>query len=58
MRYQVGKAATEERTASLRRAQITREAMYRSERAELEMVSSRAQRRRHRLAWLFGQLAT
>jgi hypothetical protein len=58
MRYEVGKAATDEMTAKLRRAEVAREAMHRAERAEREMVSARAQRRRHRLAWLFGQLST
>jgi hypothetical protein len=58
MRYEVGKAATDEVTASLRRAEMTREAMHRAERAEHDVVSARAQRRRHRLAWLFGQLST
>lgn len=58
MRYQLGKAATDEVTAGLRRAEIIREAMHRAERAEHDVVSARAQRRRYRLAWLFGQLST
>ena len=58
MRYDAGKAATDEVTASLRRTEMTREAMRRAERAEQDVVSARAPRRRHRLAWLFGQLST
>ena len=57
-RYQLGKAAMDELTASLRRAEITREAMHRAERAEPEIVPARAQRRRHRLAWLYAQLSS
>ena len=57
MRYEVGKAATDEMTAKLQRAEVAREAMHRAEPAEREMVSARVQRRRHRLARLFGPLS-